>query len=65
MAYDAGLVARLDEIDADNPTYEKKKMFGGFAYQLNGNISSKLYKYSAAKVVMFLFISVKFYHCIF
>jgi TfoX/Sxy family transcriptional regulator of competence genes len=38
MAYDEGLAQRLREIFADRSDVTEKKMFGGIAYMLRGNM---------------------------
>ena len=38
MAYDEGLAQRLREVMADHDDIEEKKMFGGLAFMLNGNM---------------------------
>ena len=38
MAYDEGLAHRIREILADEPSVEEKKMFGGLAFMVNGNM---------------------------
>jgi TfoX/Sxy family transcriptional regulator of competence genes len=39
MAYDEGLSQRIRELLADQPGVNEKKMFGGVAFLLNGNMS--------------------------
>lgn len=38
MAYDEGLAQRLREIFADREDVEEKKMFGGLAFMVSGNM---------------------------
>jgi TfoX/Sxy family transcriptional regulator of competence genes len=44
MAYDEGLAERVREVLADNPDIKEKKMFGGLAFMLNGNMACGLTK---------------------
>ncbi|HEX5277056.1 MAG TPA: TfoX/Sxy family protein [Fluviicoccus sp.] len=39
MAYDAELADRIQRIFGDWPVLRKKRMFGGLAYLLNGNMA--------------------------
>jgi TfoX/Sxy family transcriptional regulator of competence genes len=39
MAYDEGLSQRIRELLSDAPTVEEKKMFGGLAFMVNGNMA--------------------------
>ena len=39
MAYDEGLAERLREVFADIPYVHEKKMFGGLAFMVDGNMS--------------------------
>ena len=39
MAYDEGLSQRIRELLADQPGVNEKRMFGGLAFLLNGNMS--------------------------
>ncbi len=39
MAYDEGLSQRIREVLADQPGVVEKKMFGGLAFMINGNMS--------------------------
>ena len=39
MAYDEGLSQRIRELLADQPGIDEKKMFGGLAFMVNGNMS--------------------------
>lgn len=39
MAYDEGLAARLRDLIADEPGLTEKKMFGGLAMLLHGNMA--------------------------
>lgn len=38
MAYDEGLAERLREMFSDRPDVAEKKMFGGIAFMLSGNM---------------------------
>ena len=38
MAYDEGVAQRLREVFADNKSITEKKMFGGIAFMLSGNM---------------------------
>ena len=42
MAYDEGLAQRVREMLADQPDLEEKKMFGGIAFMLQGNVACGL-----------------------
>lgn len=44
MAYDEGLAERIREVLAGNPEIKEKKMFGGLAFMLNGNMACGLIK---------------------
>ena len=44
MAYDEGLAERIREVLGDNPEIREKKMFGGLAFMLNGNMACGLIK---------------------
>jgi TfoX/Sxy family transcriptional regulator of competence genes len=44
MAYDEGLAERVREVLADNPNIKEKKMFGGIAFMLGGNMACGLIK---------------------
>jgi TfoX/Sxy family transcriptional regulator of competence genes len=44
MAYDEGLAERVRQVLADNPEIKEKKMFGGLAFMLNGNMACGLIK---------------------
>lgn len=44
MAYDEGLAQRIREVLSDNPEIKEKKMFGGLAFMLNGNMACGLTK---------------------
>jgi len=44
MASDPKLVARLSSILAGRPEIEQRKMFGGVAYLLNGNMCVGVHK---------------------
>lgn len=44
MAYDEGLAERIRDVLADNPEIREKKMFGGLAFMLNGNMACGLIK---------------------
>jgi hypothetical protein len=39
MAYDQGLAQRVRDVLSDAPATAEKKMFGGVAFLLNGNLS--------------------------
>ena len=39
MAYDEGLATRVREVLGDQPELVEKKMFGGLAFLLNGNMA--------------------------
>ncbi|HZD01131.1 MAG TPA: TfoX/Sxy family protein [Actinomycetes bacterium] len=39
MAYDEGLATRVRELIGDRPGLAEKKMFGGLAFLLNGNMA--------------------------
>jgi len=39
MAYDEGLVQRMREMIEDQPMLDEKKMFGGAAFMINGNVA--------------------------
>jgi hypothetical protein len=39
MAFDEGLAERLREVLADQADLDEKKMFGGLAFMLNGNLA--------------------------
>ena len=39
MAYDEGLAQRVAELMSDLPNVNEKKMFGGLAFMVNGNMS--------------------------
>jgi hypothetical protein len=39
MAYDEGLAQRLRDILVDQPDLVEKKMFGGIAFMLQGNMA--------------------------
>jgi hypothetical protein len=39
MAYDEGLAERLREVLAEQADLDEKKMFGGLAFLLNGNLA--------------------------
>lgn len=39
MAYDESVVARIRPLVADSEIFSEKKMFGGIAFMLNGNMS--------------------------
>lgn len=43
MAYDEGLAERLREVLADEPDLTEKRMFGGLALLLGGNMSVGVY----------------------
>jgi TfoX/Sxy family transcriptional regulator of competence genes len=38
MAYDEGLAERLRDVLSEQPNLTEKKMFGGLAFMLNGNM---------------------------
>jgi TfoX/Sxy family transcriptional regulator of competence genes len=44
MAYDEGLAQRIREVLSDVPEIKEKKMFGGLAFMLNGNMACGLAK---------------------
>lgn len=44
MAFDPGLVARLDEQVMEWPEITKKKMFGGYGYLWRGNMACAAWK---------------------
>jgi TfoX/Sxy family transcriptional regulator of competence genes len=44
MAYDEGLAERIREVLGGNPEIKEKKMFGGLAFMLNGNMACGLIK---------------------
>lgn len=44
MAFDEGLAERIREVLGDNPKIQEKKMFGGLAFMLNGNMACGLIK---------------------
>ena len=44
MAFDEGLAERIREVLGDNPEIQEKKMFGGLAFMLNGNMACGLIK---------------------
>ncbi|HEX6385081.1 MAG TPA: TfoX/Sxy family protein [Anaerolineae bacterium] len=44
MAYDEGLAQRVREMLADQPDLQEKKMFGGIAFMLRGNVACGLTK---------------------
>lgn len=44
MAYDQGLAERLDEVTADIPNLEPKRMFGGIIRMLHGNMCVGIHK---------------------
>ena len=44
MAYDEKLEMRLDELVAKRKGFSRKKMFGGIAYMLNGNMCFGIHK---------------------
>jgi TfoX/Sxy family transcriptional regulator of competence genes len=39
MAYDEGLAQRIRELLIDDPGMDEKRMFGGIAFMINGNMS--------------------------
>ena len=39
MAYDEGLAERIREVLAENPEIREKKMFGGLAFMVQGNMA--------------------------
>jgi len=39
MAYDDGLATRVRELVADRPGLTEKRMFGGLAFMINGNMA--------------------------
>jgi hypothetical protein len=39
MAYDVALTARVQELLGDNPEISERKMFGGIAFMLSGNMA--------------------------
>jgi hypothetical protein len=39
MAYDEALAARVQEVLGDNPEISERKMFGGIAFVLKGNMA--------------------------
>ncbi len=39
MAYDEGLAERIREVLAENPEIREKKMFGGLAFMVRGNMA--------------------------
>ena len=39
MAYDEGLAQRIRELLVDDPGMDEKRMFGGIAFMINGNMS--------------------------
>ena len=39
MAYDEGLATRVRDVIGDRPGVDEKKMFGGLAFLLNGNMA--------------------------
>ena len=39
MAYDEGLSQRIRELLTDAPAVDEKKMFGGLAFMVNGNMA--------------------------
>jgi TfoX/Sxy family transcriptional regulator of competence genes len=42
MAYDEGLAERIREVLENNPDIKEKKMFGGLAFMLQGNMACGL-----------------------
>ncbi len=44
MGYDLGLAARCQDILPENPAISQKKMFGGLACLLNGNMAFGIHK---------------------
>ena len=44
MPYDPGLAERLAEILNDRPGFDRKKMFGGIGWLMNGNMCVGVYK---------------------
>jgi len=44
MAYDLGLAARCEDFILDKPSISQKRMFGGMAYLLNGNMAFGIHK---------------------
>ena len=44
MAYDLGLAARCDDFLLEHSMVSQKKMFGGIAYLLNGNMAFGIHK---------------------
>ncbi len=44
MAYDEGVAQRLREVMQEIPGVEEKKMFGGIAFMVNGNMCSGVVK---------------------
>ena len=45
MAYDEGLAQRIREVLHDQPGLVEKKMFGGLAFMINGNMSIGVVKH--------------------
>jgi TfoX/Sxy family transcriptional regulator of competence genes len=39
MAYDEALAARVQEVLGDNPEISERRMFGGIAFMLSGNMA--------------------------
>jgi hypothetical protein len=39
MAYDEGLATRVRDVVGDEPAVQEKRMFGGLAFLLNGNLA--------------------------
>jgi TfoX/Sxy family transcriptional regulator of competence genes len=44
VAYDEGLAERVREVLEENPNIKEKKMFGGLAFMLSGNMACGLIK---------------------
>ena len=44
MSYDLGLADRLEQMFSGHPAMEKKKMFGGICWMLNGNMCLGIHK---------------------
>lgn len=46
MAYDEGLAFRIEEILRDKADLDEKRMFGGIAWLVNGNVAVGVYEES-------------------
>lgn len=46
MAYDEGLAFRIEEILSDKADLDEKRMFGGIAWLVNGNVAVGVYEES-------------------